>query len=58
MTEKKYIELNKLADLQDKQPELFPVFSRIIKINGQLVGEVQAYCDEYGKPVQGENLYH
>ncbi|WP_186763823.1 hypothetical protein [Planomicrobium sp. CPCC 101079] len=58
MEKKTYIALKELSDLHEKKPGLFPVFSRITKIDGQLVGEVKSYSDEYGKPVQIEKMYH
>jgi hypothetical protein len=33
------------------EKELFPVFKRITKRQGELCGEIRAYCDAYGNEI-------
>lgn len=37
-----------LAKLHKEQPGVYPVFGKIRRLNGKLVGEVKGYSDAYG----------
>lgn len=43
-----YIALYELAEHQKKHPGAFPIFNSIQRVDGQLVGAVEAYSDEFG----------
>lgn len=58
MKREAFIELTKLADYQKQTPGVIPVFERIVKKDGKMIGEVRAYCDEYGVPLPAPDLYH
>lgn len=51
MKSKEYISLPELAELHKTSPGIFPVFSKIHKLNGVLVGKVNGYSDAYGNPI-------
>lgn len=51
MKSKEYISLPELAELHKASPGVFPVFSKIHKLNGVLVGEVKGYSDAYGNAI-------
>ncbi len=48
MKKYEYIALNELAEHQKKHPGTFPIFNSIQRIDGQLIGAVEAYSDEFG----------
>lgn len=52
-----YIALNELAEHQKKHPGAFPVFNSIHRVDGQLIGAVDAYSDEFGNryPIEATN---
>lgn len=54
MTKKRYVPLKEAMDEGRRQSDkyLIPVFTRIIKIDGVLHGELLEYSDEFG------NRYH
>ncbi|MDQ0427725.1 hypothetical protein QOZ98_000550 [Planomicrobium stackebrandtii] len=52
MKKEEYIPLNKLGQRQKELPGVFPVFKKIRRVDGDLIGEVQAYSDEYGNRLE------
>lgn len=43
-----YILLKELGQEQNRRPGVFPVFKKILRVDGEFIGEVQGYSDEYG----------
>lgn len=53
---KEIIPFKELSNLQKKQPGVFPVFGKVRKVNGVLVGEIVDYSDEYGRRIHIEQV--
>lgn len=48
MKDIKYIALSELAEHQKAHPGVYPVFKDIKRVDGQLMGVLKAYSDEFG----------
>lgn len=44
----KYLPLRELTDQHERNHGIFPVFSKIRKVNGKTVGMISGYCDNFG----------
>lgn len=50
------ISLHDLAELHNENPDLFPVFSKVRRINGEPVGEIVGYSDAFGRRISNGEL--
>lgn len=54
MKKEEYILIYELRDQQKERPGVFPVFKKIHRVDGQMIGEVQGYSDAFGNPLPVE----
>lgn len=48
MKETAVLPIKNLSEFQSKLPDVFPIFGKITKINGEPLGEIIGFSDSYG----------
>lgn len=54
MKKEEYVLISELGTQQKERPGVFPVFKKIHRIDGQMIGEIQGYSDAFGNPLPAE----